>query len=1122
LIRSALAALLGLSQESAADMATPSLKRMEGGTQEGIYASSDASYVGEVDKTDLGLTLLPGSQIQTECDKEGNVRSDRVHHEWGSLRKLINGSNKGIASKTGRSALNGRTHQDVCLQDETRDPVEIEPEGNSVSKRHETTCVRSSSCLKAAERSGDAPRTEPHKAIVVSKEPARSRSRDWNDLIDRVTFAYPENVRVSETSSPAVRGVDESRVREPVHGLHRSIEGESVVLNDEARFSESDAEDSLDGLRPHKRQKTGKYLPCSLFQDLQDAIVEQLDVGVDLWRRGVSDNDFGGLSTEAGGVLRSRSHSRSHNPVNNVRRVVRGTVSEPHYSSPRPTSTRALETRSRSLSTRGSSSNSSGHTIRRSARPERSDTPLATPPHTSRAITTPALSSKNRVMSHQPHEQPNFRAPSASTASLSDTPRMGDSFTRHSQAKSALNEGSSLLETLPSATALPLHDLQERDEFAKHSVPIDPLSALPTHLTNSAEAPLTVSMSTISSAQSPFTERLDKCDNNSIHDNTSLDITADNSISPGDDLQLEAALPYRIGPISSQEAYESPYAPGSRRLQHLLRSQIGQTDNRDPMEHLTLEPAITATASTPPISQHHHPATLNPSNASSPTPLSHPRPGVQSESLLSMPPPPRAPSQSSVSRTGPPNGATSEQDLAESDGSSSESSSEESSAPTETIFVPPTLVNAAKKGLHAITSVFVNRVHHPDIVPRVISFIKTFPPYGEPFAPSNGSSAGPGDACPADQMDLLYKTHCLSKRNLDLSLRNTVLKKERDRFKRAAREWATMDPESGFTKGQSMSREVRSLRSQLVNKTVEAERLRKAWFEFEASRSASNQFNYTHNTGAFSSGHEKRSFPTAEPTPPTSKRVSIDLTEGTPEPSSTLATAQPVPPRPLSSSPAAADLRSTMKRKAYSWLPDKSNHMVKKPSVASRGSRPSTAIELDVEGPVVDADAELEAELERELLASQHAEEREQQQQQKRQRQQAAREKRQKLIKASKDRRAKAATTAVRAGWVEEERERLVVPEKQQLQQQQKVVDEQRLRNVEERARAEGLFGVEDDQQRTEAEDRARDEELFGMDEEESEEIVDVQVGPKDGWDEAAELALRRALNESCEESEEE
>lgn len=1101
-------------------MATPSLKRMEGGTQEGIYASSDASYVGEVDRTDLGLTLLPGSQIQTECDQEGNVRPDRVHHEWGPLS---NGRNKGIASKTGRSALNGRIHHDVCLQDETRDSVEIEPEGNTVSKRHETTCVRSSCCLKAAARSGDAARTEPHKAIVVSKEPARSRSRDWNDLIDRVTFAYPENVRVSETSSSAVRGVDESRVREPVHGLHRSIEGESVVLDDDARFSQSDAEGSLDGLRLHKRQKTGKYLPCSLFQDLQDAIVKQPDVGVDLWRRGLCDGNVGGLSTKAGGVLRSRSHShghsRSHNPVNNVCRGTRRTVSEPHYTSPRPTSTRALKTRSRSLSTRGSSSISSGHRDLLSTRPERSDTPLPTPPHSSRAITTPALSPQNRVMSHQPREQPSFTALSASTASLSDTPQTVDSFTPHSQAKIALNEGSSHLERLPSATALPLHDLQERDKFAKPSVPIDPLSALPKRLNSSAEAPLTVSMITISSAQSPFTERLDRFDNNSIHDNTSLDITADNSITQGDDLQPEAALSYRIGPISSQEAYESPYAPGSRRLQHLLRSQIGQTDNRDPMEHLTPEPAITATASTPPISRNHHPAALNPSNASSPTPLSHLRPGVQSEPLLSMPPPPRAPSQSFISRTGLPNGATSEQDSAESDGSSSESSSEESAAPTETIFAPPTLVNAAKKGLHAITSVFVNRVHHADIVPRVISFIKTFPPYSEPPAPSNGSSAGPGEVCPADQMDLLYKTHCLLKRNHDLLLRNTVLTKERDRFKRAAREWATMDPESGFTKGQSMSREVRSLRSQLVYKTGEAERLRKAWFEFEASRLTFNQSNYTLQSGAFSNGYEKRSFPTAEPTPPTSKRVSIDLTEGTPEPSLTLATGQPVPPRPLSSSPAAADLRSAMKRKAYSWLPDKSNHMSKKPSIASRGSRPSTAIELDVEGPVVDAEAELEAELERELLASQHAEEREQQQQQKRQRQQAVREKRQKMIKASKDRRAKAATAAVRSGRVEEERERLVVAEKQQ---QRKVVDEQRLRNVEEKARAEGLFGVEDDHQRTEAEDRARDEELFGMDEEESEEIVDVQVGPKDGWDEAAELALCRALNESCEESEEE
>jgi hypothetical protein len=60
-----------------------------------------------------------------------------------------------------------------------------------------------------------------------------------------------------------------------------------------------------------------------------------------------------------------------------------------------------------------------------------------------------------------------------------------------------------------------------------------------------------------------------------------------------------------------------------------------------------------------------------------------------------------------------------------------------------------------------------------------------------------------------------------------------------------------------------------------------------------------------------------------------------------------------------------------MKRKTYSWLPSESNHMVKKPKPAARGSQPSTPINIEVASPVIDADAELEAELERELLASQ-------------------------------------------------------------------------------------------------------------------------------------------------------
>lgn len=1123
-------------------MATPSLKKMDSGTQEGIYASLDTSHIDEVDSNDLGLTLLPGSQIQTEGDKQGHARADEVHCGEELLRELNNGSEKGVASRFGRSASCRAIHQDVCSQEKTGDRVEIEAEGNTGSKQDETTCAPCSSSTKTADGAGERARTEPHKASTSSNKPARSRSRYWNDLHVVQTCAYPVNVTVSS----AVKGIDEKRENDPIHRFICGVEGESVVLDGEARSSENDAEGSLDRLRPYKRQKTEEYLPFSLFHDLQDDLVEQLDLGVDIWKCGSSDENVRVLSTEASGTLRSRSHS----PANDVVGVVCGTGSEPHYQPPpRLISTLALKTRSRRLDTPRSSGISSGHTIGQSARPERSHTPLSTTPQASRVIATPALSPQNRATLRQSHEQSNFAAPSASIASLLVTPQTADSISGYSQPESALNEEFRIPERLPSATALPLHNHQEPTIFAEPSVTINSLSSLPTHHSNSAKALHTVSLSTISPAQSPFTESFDKCNNNSIHGTTSLDNTADSTTIRSNDLPLETALPYRVGPLPCQEAYESPYAPKSQRLQHLLGPQteeriiIPNIGYHIPMEHSTLEPAVTVAAPAPPPgSKHPHSAPPIRSNTPSPRPIAQLRPAVRLKPSLSMPSPPE-PNQS-VSKTGSPNGVSSQEDSAESDETSNDSSSEESPAPTERIPIPPRLVNAAKKGVHAITSVIISRIHHADIVPRVISFIETFPSSSGPPASPHDSLAPPSDACPADHKDLLYKNHSIFLRNQDLLQRNTVIRKERDRFKRAAREWATLDHESGLTKGQSMSREVRSLRSQLANKTAEAERLRKAWMDFETSRSTSHQWNYTSSmlsgapprrassngreprvdviwpdTGGFSGVYQKRSFPAAEPTPPASNRVSVDLTEGTSEPLSRLATPGSAPLPPLPPSPAAAELRSTMKRKTYSWLPDKSNHMVQKPSPAARGSRPSTAIDLDVEGPAFDPEAELEAELERELLASQHAEEREQQR--KRQRRQAVSQRRQKMTpkqKAAKDRRAKAAaTTAARTSGVEEEPERLVVEKEQE---QRRVRDEQRLREAEERARDEELFGVEDDQQRTEAEERARDEELFGMDEEEHEEMVDVQVGAEGGWDEAADLALLRAMEESTEESE--
>ena len=1081
-------------------MASPSLKKMgEGGNQEGIYASSDASYVGEVNRTDLGLTLLPGSQIQTGCDKQGHPRQDNDHQEREFLRELENGSKKGNVPNSGEGTLCGRVQQDVCSQEKSQIFVEIQPEVHTGPERHETNCVPVPSCMVAADRVGERARTEPRKASLLSNSPARSCALDRKIADIVYQYGYPVNVPVSELPSFAVKGINEFGVR---HGLTHSVEGDDVALVNDSGLSESDAEDGKDRVRSCKRQKTEEYLPSSLFDDLQDDLVEQLDSGVDLFKCGLSDEDVGAILTVGSRVLRSRSH----NPANDVLSVTRGTGSEPEPPS-RLTSTPALETRSRRLSTPGSLGISSGLSLLL-ARPERSYRPLSAPPQASRATSIPTLHIENRATSRQSHKQPNPRASSLPVANLGQATERADSFNTHSQPRCAVNEGLALPYRPPSTPALQSFDLQESERFPSASVTIGSLSELPPQQNRSGEALHAATLSTISVAQRPFTEHSFNSKNNSIHLTTRLNNTADGTANQGDGQLLETRLSYRIGPLPRQEAYQSPYAPKSQRLQTLLGSQteerrtIPNTGYRDPMEHSTPEVAMTdATTTTPSSSQHPRTAALLPSTTSFSGPISQPMPAVQSASDLSTPSLP-APNDKSASTTGSPERASSEQNASESDDTSSDSSSEGSPAPTERILVPPALINAAKKGLHAITSVILNRIHHDDIIPRVISFIRTFPTSDEKPNP-------PIDPCSSDDTDLLYKNHSLSLRNQSLLERNAILQRERDRFKRAAGEWATKDAESGITKGQLLSREVRSLRKQLAKKVAEVEDLRTARNEYEASRANSHQWNYSstmraggppsrdngngheprvdviwQDTPAVPRGYESYLFPTAEPTPPVSKRVSIDLTEGAPDPSSTLATPQSAPAQPLPSSPAAAALRSTMKRKAYSWLPDKSNHMVKRPKLGARGSHPSTAIELDVEAPAFDPDAELEAELERELLASQHAEEVAQR------RRQAAWQRRQKMTpkeKVTKDRRAKAATRAARTGRVEEERQRLVLEEHPQHPQQplsQRVEDEQRQREVEERPGDEELFGVETEQPQKEVEERPRVEESFGVEEE--------------------------------------
>ena len=1094
--------------------------------QEGNYASSDTSSTGEINRTDLGLTLLPGSQIQRDDDEEWPSGQEKIHQEQELLIEPSNGCEKGLMVDFGECALRGKGNQDVETQEKDQAHALRELEDRVGPGVKETTFVPALGSSDRFSTSRGPCGPEPQTAVMLSTEEARPSTCS----VEAISFSSPVscsvgalastvscsvNVRVSDVLLTAAGNFNESKAIEPAQIPVDSVEGKAVGFFDSAKVTATSADDGSDDLHPCKRQKTDKDVPCSLTQDVETCFVTPLDL--------VENGSGRGWSAEDGGVNLSAAQnpqrSRSHNSANHVARAGDGPDSEPHGHSPRSTSSIASETGLRSLETPESSGVSLSHQQVHPLSCERSYSPVSTPQplpsHTepSDANCASVLHGESPAMSYQPFEPFDLTASTPPTVCFPESFTQGGQIDSTSQPERARNEEEVHFESLASATATSSVARQATEEEFIASISDNPLLALPTYLGDWTDTINTADSNMPSLTQNPFADSFNWPTSNSIDDIFAPNNTLDEIFAQAYDQPVDTTLPSQAEPLRSQEAYQSPYDPQSRRLEELLNSQTKEKINspiirfRNPFERTTAESITTgvhSTAYNPLQVPHRSGATSNTMPQSrSYSEYTH---AAQSDPHLFMPSRP-SPYQKAAPAAKSRVTGTSVQISSEADETSSESTSGGSASagslpPAERFHLAPELVNTAKKGLHAITSVVIERIHNTDLIPRVVSFIKTFPLSGNaPPLTSGGSSA--------DCMDLLYKNQSLLERNAEL-------KNKCDNMRKATRKWTTKDPGTGLTKGQSTNLELRRLRAQLAEKTDEAERWRTAYIELDASRTASYPRHATfpvqadvphgYNGGSQHNMHistamqtiethlqhrESAPFSASFPTPPVSQRVSIDLTEGTPQPPRTYSAPQPSLPQYAAPPPEAAALRATMKRKAYSWLPNKSNHMVKKPRPAAPGTKSSMPIELDAAGPAFDAEAELEAELERELLASQQAEERE------RDRRAAYNRRRTKQRQMeAKDRRAKAAASAAKTGLIEEE--------------QRKLAEEQRR--------------VEEEEQREEVEvERPSDEELFGSDGDGwAEEAVNPPGQVSSGEQGAGVPTTGDAVEESSEESEEE
>jgi len=1102
-------------------VAPPSLKKMEGQIKEGIYASSNNLCKGKIIRNDLGLTLFPGSQTQTEDEGDGHPGPEKTQQGRDFLKELSNGSKKGLLPSIGRYTLHGNVNQEVLLRARAPDHARTGLDKSTRPRLGETTHVPDSEAVATAVlRSTVCSSTVVPSAVLASATSPSKRKSSKSCTVTAVVSEVPLFAACEDNGCKAV---------ELAPSPFQTVEGEDVGFSGGARQGESDAEDNLDVLRPHKRQKIDEYIPSEQFGGFQDTCIDRSSVVVKATKQ-TWNGDVAVVSPGQKGVMRSRSHG----PTNDVARIRISTSFENLYREPRSTSLPAPEVQPRRLSISNSLRIALDHSMVLSSNTESFHTqyptgqPASSKIQTSTAFGTPVQPTRSPGMSRRSLQMPRSTASELRTVNLSDTSSPEDYFHSYSpfdsaQRDVAIPEGG--FESAIATSSLDNHGAERFSEFWNPPVS----SALPAHQGNLSEAFSTASSNTLRLAQTQFTTSPSWQAHNSTDQTISSSSTSDGATTQKSSRSLNDSLQHRINPLENQDDYQSPYAPQPHRPNDQVSPQIKMTDTtaihglhaRDRLRTSTTGFAtIVSQPSAYSTSQSPNASSMNTSTRLPSRSVSQGMQSGQQSSNSPMPLP--SPHQQAVSKTGARVIANAELSSSGCEETSSEATTEELSSQRKEILLPPELVGPAKRAIDAVCPFLLERMHHADIVPRVLSFIKTFPlPDDAPFTA--------GDVSPANLMDLHHKNQSLIERNADLT-------KERDKYRRAAGDWTKVDPATGQTKGQTMSRELRRLRSELSKRTEEVEEFRKAWAEFDAARAASALIIDTSAVYAgaplsrtSNSLHARRVGATmksiqvpsrsgsmvpsaaAGPTPPASQRVSIDLTEGTPPPSSTSSAPPPSIPPPPASSPEAAALRTTMKRKTYSWLPSESNHMVKKPKPAARGSQPSTPINIEVASPVIDADAELEAELERELLASQQVDERAKQKAATYERQKAAQKEKRDVMKLARE-------TAK-----QKQREKA---------REERAVEERRETEVEKEQRM-----AAEEQRRKEAEDTALDEELFGTEEvvegeedeedEEDDDIVDQQGGADVfmGYmpeQHGAETTTLRLVEESSEESEEE
>ncbi len=989
---------------------------MESPTKEGIYASSESPHKDELNEIGLGLTLLPGSQIQKVGDGQGQAWPDNIDQERDVHKELCNGNDKGTGFKHGGCVL--REKEDQNLRRQGKDHIDLQTEAEE-SRHREGTDIPKDPPAESTPVSSGAGIIDPRTVSALFTESAFPETQSDSALLREPTLS-----RCSSEDGPACASsfssfktggsgvpLQPAKVISPSSRFKRLELGSDSLFDEvRARAITILARDDSDAPRLHDTQKIDEDLRRYGDSSLREIVVGRSDEKVGAKRR-LSDGDVGRLVSAVNGTLMSRGHRWADDVV----RATHDTGFENPRQPPQPQISHASRTLPRRFSAPSSSSFLLGRKlIGESAREVRSSETLAQvilP--ASIEISRPAClirsNEANISRSSESSQFPSSTACEVSIPNFSDTTgfdELSNSLWQFEDCEVELND---LLTKPQSAPDGAFIEYEANEISSGASIPTVLPLEFSTHQINTSEAANTGGFNTATSAQAPFTESYcwppdvpidDLCHSESsvAINNTQVD---DKLVETIPRLQTNQ-LPIR------EEPYQSPYVPCSGRLEKLMRSSIQTEDcNHQPTPSATdtsetTNPKMTVPNSLSPLStlsQVPHASTLG-SYTLQPSTIS----SWQSQSVQ---PPPNLP----VSPTSLPDRGvdlspgshqpgTSAEAISDSSDTSSDESDEEAVPPAQKLRVTAEHMAQSKKGLHAIASELVQRMHHTDIVPRALRFIKS---YSLPNEPLSSATIIPS------------AEHAKLQRKYDrLREQHAKIKKDHDRYKRAADQWTITDPTTGLTKGRAMSREMKSLRTVLAKKTAEVEGLRRAWGEFEAARFASNRKNdiSTKSVTAFHSNSsnsqqssvsvqsaagvftgrnsapvqhacptppisQRSSIQHGCPTPPTSQRVSVDLTNDPPQ-LSTISTPPSTLLQQVSSIDAAA-LRAHMKRKAYSWLPDNANHMAKRSKPAAAGSQPAMPIEIDDAGSAFDADAELEAEIERELLAEQQAEERERQ-----------------------------------------------------------------------------------------------------------------------------------------------